>query len=183
MYDILPGIEFATQELLRFDLHPAHCLHIARQYSLVDWIAAPIRTLLSSPLEQYTHDSKDILPFDLYQIIATTKESISLERKRLANHPPFPPNFDNEPFCTQHDSCKKVWTEKWFLMMVRRIHNPTAPLPLAMVPDTLEAIDHRGMNLECKRSILTWLRESCAQVQKEETIIQGAITTVRELLI
>ena len=89
MYDILLGIEFATQELLQFDLHPAHCLHIARQYSLLNWIAAPIRTLLSSPLKRYTHDSKDTLPFDLYQIIATTKESISLEWKHLANHPPF----------------------------------------------------------------------------------------------
>jgi len=181
MYDILPGIEFATQELLQFDLHPAHCLRLARQYSLLNWIADPIRTLLSSPLERYTHDGKDTLQFDVYQIIAITKESISLERKRLANHPPFPPNFDNEPFCTQHDSCKKVWTEKWFFTMVRRIHNPTAPLPLAMVPDTLEAIDHHGMNMECKDSILTWLRNSCAQVQREETIIQAAIATVRGL--
>ena len=60
---------------------------------------------------------------------------------------------------------------------------PHCASSLAMVPDTLEAIDHHGMNLECKRSILTWLRGSCAQVQKEETIIQNTITTVCEFFI
>ena len=151
MYNILPGIKFATQEILWFNLHPAYCLHIARKYTLLNWIAAPIQMLLSSPLEQYTHESKDTLLFDLYQIIATTKESISLEQKHLANFP-FLPNFDNEPFCAQHDSCRKVWIKKWFLVMVCQIHNPIAPLPLAMVPNMLEAIDHHGMNLECKHS-------------------------------
>jgi aryl carrier-like protein len=37
------------------------------------------------------------------------------------------------------------------------------------------------MNVECKRSILTWLRESCMQVQKEENLIQETIDTVRNL--
>jgi len=114
-------------------------------------------------------------------LIATAKESIAVERKRLGNHPPFPPNFDNEPFCDQHESCKKVWVEKWFYTMLRRIHHPIDPLPLSSVPDALEAIDHRGMNPECKRSILTWLRQSCVQVQKEEGLIQETITTVRNL--
>ena len=102
MWDIQPGINFASQELLKFDLHPAYCLHLARQYNLLDWISTPVRSLLASPLERYTGttDSREILDFDLYMIIATAKESIATERKRLGNHPPFPPNFDNEPFCT-----------------------------------------------------------------------------------
>jgi hypothetical protein len=50
-----------------------------------------------------------------------------------------------------------------------------------MVPEVLAEIDHRGMNAECKRSILTWLRDSCVQVQKEENLIQETIVTVRNL--
>ena len=50
-----------------------------------------------------------------------------------------------------------------------------------MVPEVLAEIDHRGMNAECKRSILTWLRDSCVQVQKEEALIQETIATVRNL--
>lgn len=183
MWDIQPGINFASQELLKFDLHPAYCLHLARQYNLLDWISTPVRSLLASPLERYTGttDSREILDFDLYMIIATAKESIATERKRLGNHPPFPPNFDNEPFCAQHESCKKIWAEKWFFTIVRRIHNPTSPLPLSLVPEALEEIEHRGMNPECKTSILTWLRQSCIQVQKEENLIRETVTTVQNL--
>jgi hypothetical protein len=181
MWDIHPGIEFATRELLGFDLHPAHRLYLAHRYNLVDWISDPIRQLLAAPLERYIKEDQDHLAFDLYMIIATAKESIAAERKRLGNYPPFPPNFDNEPFCDQHQSCKKVWVEKWFYTMLRRIHHPIDPLPLSSVPDALEAIDHQGMNPECKRSILTWLRQSCVQVQKEEGLIQETITTVRNL--
>jgi len=181
MWDIKPGIDFATQQLLKFDLHPAYCLYLARQYNLLDWISAPVRSLLSSPLERYTKDSRDNLDFDLYMIIAIAKESIATERKRLGNHPPFPQNFDDEPFCAQHGTCKKVWTDKWFFTVLRRIHHPTAPLPLSLLPDVLEEIDHRGMNPECKHSILTWLRQSCTQVQKEEDLIQETVTTVQNL--
>ncbi|KAF8816665.1 hypothetical protein BYT27DRAFT_7220536 [Phlegmacium glaucopus] len=163
MWDIQPGIDFATQQLLKFDLHPAHRLSLARQYNLLDWIPSPVRSLLASPLERYTKDSKDNLDFELYMIIATAKESISMEQKHLGNHPPFPQNFDNDPFCAQHETCKKVWTEKWFFTIVRRIHHPTAPLPLSL-----------GMNLECKCSILTWLQQSFL-VKKEENLIQETI--------
>ncbi len=183
MWDIQPGIDFASQELLKFDLHPAHRLSLAHRYNLLDWISAPVRSLLTSPLERYTPNTKaeNKLDFILYTIIATTKESIATERKRLGNHPPFPQNFDNEPFCSQHGVCKRVWTEKWFFTIVRRIHHPTTPLPLSLIPDVLEEIDHHGMNAACKRSILIWLRNSCIQVQKEENIIQETIDTVRNL--
>jgi hypothetical protein len=157
MWDILPGIEFASQELLNFNLRPAHYLSLARKYRLLDWISAPVQSLLASPLERYTQhtNTEDMLDFDIYRIIATAKESIATECKRLGNHPPFPQNFDDQPFCSQHDSCKRLWMEKWFFTVVRRNHNPTAPLPLSMVPEVLEEIDHHGMNPECKRSILT----------------------------
>ena len=182
MWEIQPGIEFASRELMTFDLHPAHTLSLARQYQLLDWIAQPVQNLLASPFEQYTNNNtSDRLDYDIYMIIATAKESIAMERKRLGNHPPFPPNFDNEPFCDQHNTCKRVWTEKWFLTVVRRIHHPTTPLPLSMVPEVLAEIDHRGMNVECKHSILTWLRDSCVQVRKEETLIQETIAIVRNL--
>ncbi|KAF8800933.1 hypothetical protein BYT27DRAFT_7262488 [Phlegmacium glaucopus] len=42
MWDIQPGIDFATQQLLKFDLHPAHRLSLARQYNLLDWIPSPV---------------------------------------------------------------------------------------------------------------------------------------------
>lgn len=183
MWEILPGIEYASRELLAFNLHPAHCLLLACQYCLLDWVITPIQKLLATPLERYTINSKPMerLDFDVYMIIATAKESIATERKRLGNHPPFPANFDEEPFCTQHNSCKRIWSEKWFFHLVRRLHHPTTPLPLSLVPEVLEEIDHRGMNVECKRSILTWLRESCMQVRKEENLIQETIDNVRSL--
>ncbi len=183
MWEILPGIEFASQELLAFNLHPAHSLLLARRYLLLDWISVPVRTLLAAPLERYTDDrpAEERLNYDLYMVIATAKESIATERKRLGNHPPFPSDFDEEPFCSQHLTCKRVWTEKWFFNLVRRIHHPTSPLSLSLVPEALEETEHRGMNPVCKQSIITWLRNSCIQVQKEENLIQATIATVRNL--
>jgi hypothetical protein len=183
MWEIQPGIEFASRELIAFNLHPAHSLSLARKYQLLDWIAHPVQNLLASPLERYAHDNPtEKLDYDIYMIIAMAKESIATECKRLGNHPPFPPNFDDtEPFCAQHNTCKRVWTEKWFFTIVRRIHHPTTPLPLSMVPEVLAEMDHRGMNPECKRSILTWLRDSCIQVQKEENLIRETIATVCNL--
>ncbi len=52
MWEILPGIEFASRELLTFNLHPAHSLSLARKYHLLDWISAPVQTLLAAPLGQ-----------------------------------------------------------------------------------------------------------------------------------
>ncbi len=76
MWEIVPGIQFATTELLKADLHPAHRLHLARQYGLLDWIEIPVRMLLTAPLERYTKESQDNLDFNLYMVIVTTKESI-----------------------------------------------------------------------------------------------------------
>jgi len=181
MWEILPGIEFASRELLTFDLHPAHSLSLARKYHLLDWISAPVQTLLATPLGQYNGNPAERLDYDVYMIIATAKESIAMERKRLGNHPPFPPNFDNEPFCTQHKTCKRVWTEKWFFNLVRRIHHPSTPFPLSFVPEALEEIDHHGMNAACKQSILAWLKDSCIQVQKEQNLIEETIARVHNL--
>ena len=132
MWDILPGIEFSSQELLTFNLHPAHCLSLARRYHLQDWVPSSVKILLNSPLERYTddRDPNRWLDYDLYMIIATAKESIAAERWHLGNHPPFPPNFDDEPYCPQHITCKRIWTEKWFFHLVRRLHHPTNLLPL-----------------------------------------------------
>ena len=80
-----------------------------------------------------------------------------MEHKHLGNHPPFPPNFDNEPYCSQHNTCKRIWTEKWFFTIVRRNHHPTAPLPLALIPEALEFLEHYRMNAVSKLSILIWL--------------------------
>ena len=71
--------------------------------------------------------------------------------------------------------------KKRFFTIVRRIHHPTAPLPLSLVPEALEGIDHQGMNPVCKLSILTWLRESCGQVHQEENLIQEAVDTFGKL--
>ena len=175
----MPGIDFAARELLRFDLQPAHRLHLARRYSLVDWIPAAVRVLLSTPLDQYYNGVEIPLDVELYMLIAKTKESIALERRRVGNFPPFPKDFDNGPFCDQHSQCRKVWTEKWFFIISRQIHQITEPLALSHIPAALDKIDHRGMNPECWKSILDWLKEGGAfQLQKEEQLIQGAITAV-----
>ena len=89
----------------------------------------------------------------------------------------FPPN-DGQLYCSHHETCKQVWTEKWFYTMGGCIHNLISPLPLLKVPDALEALDHPGMNCECKSSILTWMWESCAGLQREEIAISRIIATV-----
>ena len=182
MWEIAPGVQFATTELLKADLHPAHRLHLARQYGLLDWIDTPIRMLLEAPLERYTEESQDTLDFKIYMIIATTKESIAKARKVLANHPPFPADTDITPFCLQHVACKKVWIEKWFLTLGRRIHHPSEHFPLILIPDALKDMDHRGMNPECKKYILEWIDATFSHlIRKKEDLIQEAIATVHDM--
>lgn len=64
--------------------------------------------------------------------------------------------------------------------MVCRIH-AVDPLPLSDVPDALEAMDHKGMNLGCKGFILSWLRAS-DHIRREEKIIAETISDVIDLL-
>ena len=64
--------------------------------------------------------------------------------------------------------------------MVRRIH-AVNPLPLSDLPDALEAMDHKGMNLGCKGYILTWLRAS-DHIHRENKIIEETISDVKEIL-
>lgn len=191
MWEIEPGIQFASTELLKFDLHPAHRLHLARQYGLRDlnWINVPIRMLLGSPLERYTNEditsqqlTQNHLDFNLYMIIATCKESIATARKVLANHPPFPTDSDNTPFCLQHATCKKVWIEKWFFVLGRKIHHPTENFPLISIPDELKNMEHRGMSPDCKNHVLEWIdRTFLYLICKEEDLIQETIATVRTM--
>ena len=190
MWEIAPGIQFASTELLKFDLRPAHRLNLAQRYSLLDlnWINIPIRVLLISPLERYeyegtsTQDKLDKLDFDLYMLIATTKESIATARKVLANHPPFPTDSDHTPFCPQHATCKRVWIEKWFLVLGRKIHHPSENLPLISIPEELRNMDHRGMNPDCKKHVLEWIDKTFLYlIRKEEDLIQETIATVRTM--
>ena len=182
MWEIMPGINFAAGELLRFDLKPAHRLYLARRYDLVNWIPDSVRILLSIPLERYHIGVETPLDIELYMLIAKAKESIALERRRVGNFPAFPKDFDNGPYCTQHNQCKRIWIEKWFFIISRKIHQITDPLSLSLIPAALEQIEHRGMNPECRRSILDWLKEDGApQVQKEEQLIQETIIAVLTL--
>jgi hypothetical protein len=50
-----------------------------------------------------------------------------------------------------------------------------------LVPEALEETEHRGMNQVCKDSIITWLRNSCVQVRREEDLIEATIAAVRKL--
>jgi len=117
MWQMEQGVRFAALQLIKQSLHPVHHLWLAWQYGLQDWIERPIHMLLSTPLELYTKVNENNLDFPLYMIIATTKESIAKARKCLAHHPPFPTNSDNTPFCLHHAISKKVWYEKWFLVL------------------------------------------------------------------
>jgi hypothetical protein len=182
MWEIGPGLEFASKELLKFDLHPAHRLHLARQYGLlnVNWINIPVRMLLGSPLERYKNeDDTNNLDFRLYMLIATAKESIATARKVLANHPPFPTDSDYTPFCPQHATCKRVWIEKWFLVLGRKIHHPTEHFALISIPEELKNMEHRGMNSDCKNHVLEWIdRTFLYLIRKEEDLIQETIALV-----
>ena len=184
MWEIAPGVEFATSELLKADLHPVHRLRLAQKYGLQDWIEIPIWMLLGAPLERYTEANQDNLDFQLYMLIATTKESIAKAWKVLAHHPPFPADADNTPFCPQHATCKKVWIEKWFLTLGRRIHHPSEDFPLILIPEALKNMDHRGMNLECKKYILEWMDATLLYlIRKEEDLIQEAVAIVRSMIV
>jgi hypothetical protein len=184
MWEIVPGVQFATTELLKADLHPTHRLHLTRQYGLPHWIEIPIRMLLTAPLERYTEASQDTLDFQLYMIIVTTKESIAKAQKVLANHPPFPANADTTPFCPQHATCKKVWIEKWFFTLGRRIHHPSEHFPLILIPSALKDMDHRGMNPECKKYVLEWIDDTFSHlIRKEEDLIQEAVAIVHSMFV
>jgi hypothetical protein len=95
-----------------------------------------------------------------------------------------PKNFDDAPFCdrSRHIQCKKVWTEKWFLEIPRRIHHATKPLPLMQIPDDLREIDHKGMNPSCKAHIIDWLTESCHHLNTEEHLIRAAVVKISDLV-
>jgi hypothetical protein len=184
LWEIAPGVQFAASELLKANLHPVHRLHLARRYGLQDWIEIPIRMLLGTPLERYTEEAQDNLDFQLYMLIATTKESIAKAWKVLANHPPFPADTDNTPFCLQHAACKKVWIEKWFFTLGHRIHHPSEHFPLILIPDALKDMDHRGMNPECKKYILEWIDDKFLHlIRKEEDLIQEAVATVHTMFV
>ena len=179
MWEIVPGIDFTAHELLRFNLQPVHCLYLARCYNLIEWIPNLVRILLSIPLERHDHGVETPLDIELYMLIAKAKESIALEQCNVGNFPPFPKDFNNGPFCDQHNQCKKVWSEKWFFIISCKIHQISDPLSLSLIPVALEQIDHCGMNPKCRKSILDSLNEDGApQLQKEEQLIQETINAV-----
>ena len=179
MWEIAPGVEFASTELLKANLHPGHRLHLAQQYGLLNWIEILICILLNSPLEHYTEHSPNNLNFLLYMVIATAKESIATAQKVLSHAPPFLPDTNNSPFCPQHATCKRIWIEKWFLGLGRRIHHPTEKFSLAEIPQALKEMDHRGMREDCKKFVLEWMDKNLSYLfRKEEDLIQETVATV-----
>ena len=180
MWNIRLGIAFASSELLGFDLHPAHRINLACRYNLGDWIASAVRQLLATPLQEYSAEDVDNLGIKIYVIIATTKEMISTERKRFGNFVPYPRDFSAGPYCAHHDTCKRIWNDKWFTTILCCIHSVTDPIPLSELPEVLEATDHRGIGLGCKEFIMAWFR-NCHHMQVEETLITSAIDAVYNL--
>jgi len=128
-------------------------------------------------LKDYSEVDKEHLGFNLYKIITMTKASIETERKQLGVHPAYPKNFDDGPFCNNHGQCMKIWIEKWYTIILCRIHNISQPLPISSIPDALVEIDHKGMQQSCKDYILSWFKGS-NHLGKEEELIQNAIDTV-----
>ena len=130
MWDIEPGIEYASHELLTFDLYPAHRIHLARRYNLGEWITDAVHNLLVVPLQNYTDEDFEHLGMKIFVTISTAKETIATERKRFGNFAPYPKDFDNGPYCMDHSTCKRVWFEKWFMIVLRCIHLPKSlPFP------------------------------------------------------
>jgi hypothetical protein len=185
MWEIKPGIEFASKGLLdqKFNLSPAFRLDVARKYQLKDWIPAAVRHLLHTPLAEYSEVDMNYLGYSIFSIIAIAKEQISTERVRLSLHAPMPPPKDigDRPYCNKHKQCMKIWSEKWFLNVIRRIHNSTFPLPLSDLCQVLEETNHEEMNNQCKNDIISWLRGSKALL-REEDIIRSTIATITNIL-
>jgi hypothetical protein len=131
----------------------------------------------------YTRKDENLLGLELYTIIASTRELISTERRRLGNVPPRPKNLDDAPFCdaAQHAVCQRVWIEKWFFIILRRIHDVAKPLPLTQIPDALREIDHKGMNPACKVHLIDWLSDS-QHLDNEEQLIREAVTKISNVV-
>jgi hypothetical protein len=52
MWDIRPGIDFATREIqTRFTIRPARSLFLAKKYQLEGWVDGAVRALLNEPLQ------------------------------------------------------------------------------------------------------------------------------------
>lgn len=68
MWEIVPGIEFASRQLkeqFSNQLTPARSLSLARQYNLTGWIDGAVRQLISRPLSVRTF----LISFLLYSHI------------------------------------------------------------------------------------------------------------------
>ena len=62
-------------------------------------------------------------------------------------------------------------------------HHPSEHFPIILIPETLEKMDHRRMNPECKKYVLEWIQTNFfSLIRKEEDLIQQAITTVHGMV-
>lgn len=183
MWDVQPGIEFASAHLLK-QLGPAHRLNLACRYQLWSWLSEAIRQLILMPLQSYTVEDMNRLSYGMFSTIAIAKENISTERMRLAICPPYPKDVDSIPYCDRHQVCRRVWTDKWFGIIIRQICTGPDPnrLPISSLKGLLEKTDYAGMNQTCKKYLVSWL-EGSRHMQKEEEFIQTAIDEIRAMFV
>lgn len=181
MWDVKQGIDFATTHL--FDkVTAAHRLALACRYDIWSWLPEAVRDLILLPLHDYTHADMNHLSYGMFSVICVAKEAIITERMRLTVCPPYPKDIGSLPYCSQHSTCRKIWADKWYGTIIRRICTPPHPtqLRISLLKDLLEATDYTGMNPECKNYLVKWIGES-RHLGREEELIVVAIDDIRAM--
>jgi len=175
------SINWAINHLEQLGLPPAHKLELARMYSIPQWIAPMMRSLILLPLSQISDSDIHQLGLQVYAIIAKAHEVMEQERRTLAAVPPglsLPPS----PSCTaaQHVQCKDAWARFWWQKVARQLLHPVTPLSLSAVVEYVASQPHTvGLNEQCKEEIIGQVVESGGLNVKEE-IIDGAVGAVQQ---
>ena len=178
------SIQWVVDHLNELDLSPAHKLELARMYTIPQWVAPAIRTLILSPLSIISEDDTHRLGLRVYSIIAKAHEVMDTERRTLAAVPPGlslgPSTSCN---ATQHSQCRDAWAKFWWQKVARQLLHPVSPLALSGVVEYVATQAHPiSLNMECKEEIIGQAVDSGA-LDAEDQIIGGAVEAVQQYFV
>ena len=120
------SICWAVSHLNQLYLSPAHKLELARMYTIPEWVAPAIHSLILSPLSTISENDTHQLGLCVYSIIAKAHEMIEVERKPLAAVPPGL-SLDPSANCSnsEHPQCKDAWIKFWWQKVAHQLLHPT----------------------------------------------------------
>ena len=174
------SIQWAVSRLNQLGLSPAHKLELARMYTIPEWVAPAIHTLILSPLSTISENDTHRLGLCVYSIIAKAHEVIEMKRKMLAA---VPPGLSLGPSAScsdlEHPQCKDAWIKFWWQKVARQLLHPTNPLSLTGVVEYVATQTHPvGLNMQCKQEVIGHVVES-GGLAVEEEIINSAVGAAR----